>query len=112
MQARARQTDPRTDIYSFGCILYELATGVVPFSAQSPISTLCRHITDTPARLEYFETGKPVPPEFQNLVTRCIEKDPADRYQTAWSLLKELEEIIEKLARETEWQGLLPVIEF
>jgi eukaryotic-like serine/threonine-protein kinase len=79
-QASAGPIDHRTDIYSAGCLLYEMLSGQVPFEADSYMSMLKRHVFDSPAPLR---TRAPdVPAAVEAVVMRALAKAPADRFQS------------------------------
>ena len=84
--------DARADIYAMGCVLYYLLTGELVFEADSPMKMFVRHLQDTPlppsARSEM-----PIPPELDELVLSCLEKDPARRPQDVAALLRQAERI-------------------
>src|SRR5687767_11586549 len=73
-------TDHRADIYAFGCVAYELLTGAAPFSHRQPHQLFAAHMNEKPATL--LDRRPDCPPELAALVTRCLEKDPADRKST------------------------------
>jgi len=82
-QARAQNVDHRSDIFSFGVVLFELLTGKLPFQGASGVETLNMILNDPAPPL-------PGDPELQRIVHRCLEKDAEDRYQSAKDLLSEL----------------------
>jgi serine/threonine protein kinase len=83
-QVRGKPIDSRSDIFSFGATFYEMLAGRRAFSRDSPVETLGAVLRDEPEK--YPETAK-IPAELRGFILRCLEKDPADRYQTARDLL-------------------------
>jgi serine/threonine-protein kinase len=82
-QAGGQPVDERADLYSLGCVLYEMLTGRVPFRADTPIATMYRHVNeDAPPP----STITPVQPELEDVVLRCLEKDPKRRFASAAEL--------------------------
>jgi Tol biopolymer transport system component/serine/threonine protein kinase len=90
-QAEGKKVDDRSDIFSIGIILYEMATGERPFRGDSAVSTLSSIIRDTPASVT--ELNPDVPRELSKVIRRCLVKEPGRRYQTAVDLRNELEEL-------------------
>jgi len=81
--------DHRADIYAVGVMAYEMLTGRTPFQATTPQAILAAHVTQTPERVG--ERRESVPPLLADAVMRCLEKKPADRWQSADDLLLQLE---------------------
>ncbi|WP_231577188.1 Stk1 family PASTA domain-containing Ser/Thr kinase [Salinicoccus sediminis] len=88
-QAKGRQTDERTDIYSFGIVLFELLSGRLPFEGETPVSVALKHISEPmPDILEYRD----VPRGLINIILKCTEKDPYDRYRHADDVIRAIGE--------------------
>ncbi|UCD25774.1 MAG: protein kinase [Gemmatimonadota bacterium] len=80
--------DHRADIYSLGALSYEMLTGRTPFRGASPQAILAAHVTEDPVPVADERVG--VPDELASVVMRCLEKDPADRWQSAEEFLQQL----------------------
>ncbi|HEY1496076.1 MAG TPA: protein kinase, partial [Candidatus Solibacter sp.] len=83
-QAEARRVDARADIFSFGAVLYEMATGQRAFLGRSKISTLAAILQGDPKPAAEVHAG--LPRELGKIIERCLRKDPAWRYQSAADL--------------------------
>jgi eukaryotic-like serine/threonine-protein kinase len=90
-QVRGESADARSDIFSLGCILYELLTGARAFRGNTSAETLASVLRDHP--VDVSETGRPVPPTVSGVVRRCLEKNPDERFQSARDLAFALKEI-------------------
>ncbi|CAM4222497.1 Stk1 family PASTA domain-containing Ser/Thr kinase [Lacicoccus alkaliphilus] len=86
-QAKGQDTDERTDIYSFGIVLFELLTGRVPFSGETPVSVALKQISE---ELPEIDDYRPIPQGLKNIILRCTEKKPADRYRHVDMILADL----------------------
>jgi dienelactone hydrolase len=87
-QALGKPLDARSDVFSFGVVLYEMLTGRRPFTGESHVSTLLAIAQQQPPPLE--ESGRAIAPELKRLVMRCLEKDPSSRHDSATEVHKEL----------------------
>src|SRR3954452_19066365 len=101
-QARGTQVDQRSDLYSLGIVLYEMLTGEVPFTGDSPVEIAMKHLSATPPPLR--DKRPELPTALEMVVLRALAKDPAARYQTADEMDADLERVGRGLAvsRETE----------
>jgi serine/threonine protein kinase len=79
-QIRGQAVDERADIYSFGCMCYELITGKLPFTAVNPSELLNKHLKAKPAQINVL--NKNVHADFASLVHRMLAKDPKERPET------------------------------
>ncbi len=83
--------DPRGELYSYGVILYELATGKVPFEAPNYMGLLTMHLHKAPTPLR--DRVADIPPEFEAIVLRCLLKHPEERYQTMEEVVADLDKL-------------------
>jgi eukaryotic-like serine/threonine-protein kinase len=90
-QGRVREIDHRTDIFSFGCLLYEAATLRRPFEGDTLIKSLHKLVYEPAPPMTDFNPT--VPPDLQRIVRRCLAKDPDERYQTIKDVAIELREL-------------------
>jgi tetratricopeptide (TPR) repeat protein/tRNA A-37 threonylcarbamoyl transferase component Bud32 len=86
------QVDHRSDIYAVGALAYELLTGRPPFLGTTPQMVLSAHVADPPDPVTKYREN--VSPPLEHLVMRCLEKKPADRWQSADELLAQLEAVV------------------
>jgi|GEM_PF-2243864 Serine/threonine protein kinase len=89
-QCRADKLDARADIYSLGCVMFETLAGKPPYHADTPIQTLMRHVSSAVPSLD-VELG--LPEEIKQVVAFCMQKNPADRFQSMQELREDLERV-------------------
>jgi Tol biopolymer transport system component len=96
-QAEGFEVDHRSDIFSFGTVLYEMLTGQKPFKGTSPASVISSILKDTPRPLTEVDSSLPV--ELTRIVQRCLQKDRELRYQSTKDLRNDLNELRDGGAR-------------
>jgi serine/threonine protein kinase len=99
-QCLGKAVDHRADIYSVGCLLFELLTGTPPFDGDAALPIMLKHQSEKPPSLKEASLGKSFPKDLESVVAKLLEKEPGKRYQTLPELSADLRRIRsgEKLA--------------
>ncbi len=108
-QARGGAVDFRSDVFSFGAILYEMATGRRPFDRPTPIETLTAILHEDPRPIG--ESNTRIPPPLESIIQRCLAKSPEARYAATADLLHDLRSLRDRLATrrsDADWTAHAP----
>ena len=103
-QAQGQPVDERSDIYSLGCVLYELLCHRQPFTGDTPVAIAYKQVNENP--VPPSQVNPAVPPVLDAVVMKCMAKNPANRYATAHELMADLERV--RAGQDVEATPLLP----
>ena len=92
-QAQGHAVDPRSDLYSLGCVLYEMLAARPPFAGDSPVAVAYKHVQEQPVAPSRINPN--VPPALEAIDLKLLEKDPAQRYASAEDLRSDLRRFLE-----------------
>ena len=104
-QSRGLTVDQRSDIYSCGVCIFEALTGSLPFSAEDLMQVLARQITERPPAFKEAAPHKQISKDIEQIVMRCLEKDPQKRYQSMGDLARALNAFLQKIESKTDAQS-------
>ncbi|WP_020112261.1 Stk1 family PASTA domain-containing Ser/Thr kinase [Rhodococcus sp. 114MFTsu3.1] len=91
-QARGEQVDARSDVYSLGCVLFEILTGEPPFKGDSPVAVAYQHVREDPELPS--RVNPDVPRELDSIILKAMAKNPANRYQSAAEMRTDLVRVL------------------
>ena len=102
-QGKTGAIDHRSDIFSFGCMLFEAATKHRPFTGESNVESLYKIVYEPTPQLKDFDPS--ASPELQRVIRRCLAKDPDERYQSIQDIALELKELRRDMQGDTQFDG-------
>ncbi len=105
-QVKGQRADARSDIFSLGCVLYEMISGRRAFAGETPAATMSAILTADPAELH--AAGDPVPPALERVLRRCLEKRPEERFQSARDVAFALEALSDLRASDVRPRAVGP----
>ncbi|MGZ7079827.1 MAG: serine/threonine protein kinase, partial [Thermoanaerobaculia bacterium] len=95
--------DARSDLYSFGIVMYEMLAGRAPFQATNPHGYILKHVTEKPAPIGVISPGISVPPQLEAIIFKSLEKDRNDRFASAAEFASALEAIRDSVAPDSKY---------
>jgi TPR repeat protein/serine/threonine protein kinase len=100
---QSKAYDARSEIYSIGCVLFEVLTGQVPFRGENALETITMHANDAPPKLSEV-AGQPYSNEIEKVIAKCLAKDPDKRFQS----VADLQEALDLVAMREQKSGFMP----
>lgn len=91
-QALGREFDARSEVYSLGCLLFQMLTGRTPFQTTSSLDAISMHARETPPSLSVAHGSQPFPRKIEEIVATCLKKSPEQRYQSIAEVKESLQE--------------------
>lgn len=104
-QCMGSSMDGRSDIYSFGCVLYEMLTGRPPFVGENPVHTVMKQLHDDPLPFKKVRSDTQIPQALERLVMSCLAKKPGERYDSAALLKADLLKLVQGKTIDARNQG-------
>jgi serine/threonine protein kinase len=95
--------DARSDLYSFGIVMYEMLAGRAPFNATTPHGYILKHVTEKPAPIAELNPAANVPPQLESIIMKSLEKQRENRYEGASEFAAELEAIRHSIAPDQKY---------
>lgn len=107
-QIEAKAVDSRSDVYSLGCVFYELLTGSPPFVGSSPFETAAFHLNEKPLNLKEASLGATFTPDLEQLILKMLEKSPDNRPQSMQEFVEALDQLPNLSDLPTSSETLVP----
>ncbi len=94
-QCQGRQPDPRSDVYSLGCVMYEILSGDKPFSAKNAVELMHKHMVQPPPEILHRHPNLKIPKAMEYIIIQAMSKNPEDRYQSMFDFKEDLKAVFE-----------------
>lgn len=98
-QCVGQDADYRSDLYSFGCLMYDTLTGDPPFTNESSYNVMWQHVNEPPSRVPFLSEESNIPEQLERIVFKLLNKEPEMRYQSAADLKAELSALVQDSVR-------------
>jgi serine/threonine-protein kinase len=98
-QCMGNSLDQRSDIYSLGCVMYEMLVGRPPFMGDTVLATIYMHVNEPPAPIKEVAANATIPEVLENIIKKCLNKSPDMRFQSAAELLEALQNFEKSYAK-------------
>ncbi len=92
-QILGKEIDQRSDLYSVGCVLYELLAGVPPFVGENSVQTILKQLNDKPPSMSEASKGRVFPIDLESTIAKLLQKEPKDRYRNAGALQEDIHNV-------------------
>jgi serine/threonine protein kinase len=92
-QILGKEIDQRSDLYSVGCVLYELLAGVPPFVGENSVQTILKQLNDKPPSMSEASKGRVFPTDLESTIAKLLQKEPKDRYRNAGALQEDIHNV-------------------
>jgi serine/threonine protein kinase len=96
-QIIGKDVDQRSDLYSVGCVLYELLAGLPPFVGNNSVQTILAQLNDKPLSMKEASPSRDIPEQLEQIIAKLLEKDPNDRYRHAGALKDDIHKVRDEL---------------
>jgi serine/threonine-protein kinase len=92
-QILGKEIDQRSDLYSVGCVLFELLAGVPPLVGENSVQTILKQLNDKPLSMTEASKGRVFPVDLESTIAKLLQKDPKDRYRNAGALQEDIHNV-------------------